>query len=260
MTNISKRKLPVRDFLLNKVGRQAIIWLENIIERYSLVENSYFVDPNYFCWTAELENNWQTIRQELDVILKATEKLPNFQDISQDQSRISQDDRWKTYFLYGYGIKLEQNCHYCPETTKLIESVPGMKTAFFSILLPGKHIPEHRGAYKGVLRYHLGLKVPQESDCEASRRHRCHIRVGDEFRTWSEGKSLLFDDSYLHEAWNLTNEIRVVLFMDIVRPCKFPVSLLNSFLIYLIRWSPFIQDARKNQAKWNERMAKIFEN
>ena len=253
MTNILKRNLPVRDFLLNKVGKPAIIWLENIIERYSLVENSCFIDPSYFSWTAELEKNWQAIRQELDVILKATEKLPNFQDISQDQSRISQDDRWKTYFLYGYGIKLEQNCHYCPSTTKLIESVPGMKTAFFSILLPGKHIPEHRGAYKGVLRYHLGLKVPQKSD-------RCRIRVGDEYRTWSEGKSLLFDDSYLHEAWNLTDEIRVVLFMDIVRPCRFPVSLLNNFLIYLIRWSPFIQDARKNQAQWNERMAKIFEN
>ena len=253
MKNISKKKLLIRDFFLNQVGKKAIIWLENIIEHYSLVENSCFVDSNYFSWTAELEQNWQTIRQELDIILKATEQLPNFQDISQDQSRISQDDRWKTYFLYGYGIKLEQNCQYCPSTTKLIECVPGMKTAFFSILLPGKYIPEHRGAYKGVLRYHLGLKVPQDSE-------NCRIRVGNEFRTWSEGKSLLFDDSYLHEAWNLTDEIRVVLFMDIVRPCKFPISLLNSFLIYLIRWSPFIQDARKNQEKWNERMAKIFEN
>ena len=55
------------------------------------------------------------------------------------------------------------NCQRCPLTTQLVESIPGMKTAFFSIMLPGKYIPEHRGPYKGLLRYQLALKVPQES-------------------------------------------------------------------------------------------------
>ena len=147
---------------------------------------------------------------------------------------------------------MHQNCQYCPVTTRLIESIPGMKTAFFSILLPGKHIPEHRGPYKGVLRYHLGLKIPQEKE-------NCRIRVGEKFAYWSEGKSMLFDDSFPHEIWNSTDEIRVVLFMDIVRPCRFPVSLLNRLLIYLISRSPFVRDALKNQQKWNRRMEKIFQ-
>ncbi|MGL5832884.1 MAG: aspartyl/asparaginyl beta-hydroxylase domain-containing protein [Waterburya sp.] len=93
----------------------------------------------------------------------------------------------------------------------------------------------------------MALKVPQD-------RENCRIRVGKEFACWLEGKSMMFDDSFPHEIWNLTDEIRVILFMDIVRPCKFPVSLLNYFLIYLIRYSPFIQDAYRNQKKWDKRL------
>ncbi|NJO97755.1 MAG: aspartyl/asparaginyl beta-hydroxylase domain-containing protein [Pleurocapsa sp. CRU_1_2] len=85
----------------------------------------------------------------------------------------------------------------------------------------------------------------------------CLIRVGTEFRHWLEGKSLLFDDSFVHEAWNKTNEIRVILFMDIVRPTKFPVSVLNLFLINLIRYSPYVKDAYKNQKQWHKHLVDL---
>ena len=62
----------------------------------------------------------------------------------------------------------------------------GMKTAMISILSPRKHILDHRGPYKGVLRYHLALMIPEP-------REACRIRVDDEFRHWDEGKSLLFE-------------------------------------------------------------------
>ena len=243
----------LKDFLVYKLGKKTIAWIENIIARHSLVENTCFLDSNRFSWTKKLENNWQLIRKEQNVILQSVDRLPSLHDISQVDYGLSYDHQWKTYFLYGYGIKMHQNCKYCPATTRLIESIPGMKTAFFSVLLPGKHIPKHRGPYKGVLRYHLALKVPRD-------RKNCRIRVGNEFAYWSEGKSMLFDDSFPHEIWNSTDEIRVVLFMDIVRPCKFPVSLLNHLLLYLIRRSPFIQDARRNQKKWDKRIERMFQN
>lgn len=245
-----KLKQTIRDFLIYKVGKAILHWLENTIARYSAIGNDFFFDANYFDWSSKLEDNWQTIRKELDVVLESTEQLPGFHDISPDQYRLSNDGLWKTFFLYGYGIKIEQNCQRCPLTVLLIESIPGMKTAFFSILLPGKHIPEHRGPYKGLLRYQLALKVPQD-------RENCFIRVGTEFHHWLEGKSLLFDDSFVHEAWNKTNEIRVILFMDIVRPTKFPVSILNRFLINLIRYSPYVKDAYKNQKQWHKRLADL---
>lgn len=120
-----------------------------------------------------------------------------------------------------------------------------MKTALFSILLPHKHIPEHRGYYKGVIRYHLGLIVPQSQE-------KCRIRVGNEVRHWEEGKSLIFDDTFQHEVWNKTDEIRVVLFLDFIRPMVFPFSLINQLMIQFIAWSPLVQDAQLNQKKWDE--------
>ena len=242
----------IKELIVNKLGKNLLWQLEKFITRYSLVDKTPFFEPKQFEWVSTLENNWQEIRQELDEILQYTDSLPRFQDISSEQGRhISQDNLWKTFFLYGYGVKMAQNCDYCPQTTRLIEQIPGLKTAFFSILLPGKHIPEHRGPYKGVLRCHLALKVPQNKE-------QCGIKVDEQVRHWEAGKTLIFDDSYPHEAWNQTDEVRVVLFLDIVRPMKFPASTLNHLLINLIRWSPYIRDAHKNQQQWDKTFAQVF--
>lgn len=233
------------------VGKNVLHRAERFVGRASLVGDRPFHDParhpGHFAWTRRLEENWRTIRRELEDILEHRDALPNFQDISKDQRHITDDDRWKTFFLYGFGHKAEKNCARCPETTRLVESVPGMKTAFFSILAPGKHIPDHRGPYKGVLRYHLGLKVP-------SQKEQCRIRVADEYAHWEEGESLLFDDTYRHEVWNDTPEERAILFMDVERPMRFPWSLFNEAVIALVGLSPFVQNAKKNQEKWAEHL------
>ncbi len=232
---------------IKDVGFKIIQVLERLIVRFSPHGDVRFFDPAAFPWTRELEANWTVIRDELDRVLEHREALPNFQDISEDQTAITTDDNWKTYFLYGFGYKAEQNCARCPETTRLIERVPGMKTAFFSILAPGKHIPPHRGPYKGVMRYHLGLKVPEPAE-------RCRIRVGDEMRHWEEGRSLMFDDTHEHEVWNDTDGERVVLFMDVVRPLDPPMNVVNELILQLIRLTPFVQNAKENQEQWERRM------
>lgn len=38
---------------------------------------------------------------------------------------------------------------------------------------------------------------------------------------------MVFDDSYEHEAWNLTGEERVMLFIDFMRPLPWPAKQLN---------------------------------
>lgn len=227
-----------------KAGRRLLKQVDAVIARNSLVGDPAFFNAAEFDWIQPLEANWKTIRAELDEVMKGHAELPNFQDISEDQKRISQDDRWKTFFLYGYGYQEPQNCARCPQTTRLIEAVPGMKTAFFSILSAGKHIPAHRGPYKGVMRYHLGLIVPEP-------RQQCRIRVGTEFALWEEGKSLLFDDTYEHEVWNDTEGTRVVLFLDVERPLRFPALLVNRLVFTLIKLSPFVQNARKKMKLWS---------
>ena len=217
--------------LLRKLWFGAIQYPErHLIGRFSPVGNAAFVDPDYFEWASRLENRWRAIRNELDCVLKHKSSLPNFQEIS-DHITITDDDRWKTFFLYFYGHEIGANCARCPETTRLLEAIPGVTTAFFSILAPGKHIPEHRGPYKGVLRYHLGLKVPQPEKC-------CRIRVKDQVRHWEEGKSLVFDDTLPHEVWNDTSEERAVLFLDVVRPLPPFLSALNKGLLKVMKWSP----------------------
>ena len=131
--------------LLNEIGARLLQLLERLIVRASLVPTTPFLDPAIFPWVHTLEANWKTIRAELDDVLTYRDQLPNFQDISTDQESITDDDRWKTFFFFGYGFKSDANCARCPETARLLEQVPGMTTAFFSILSPRKHIPDHRG-------------------------------------------------------------------------------------------------------------------
>jgi ornithine lipid ester-linked acyl 2-hydroxylase len=231
-----------------QIGERVLRRLERVLIRYSLVDTTPFLAPAQFPWVPALEARWPAIRGELDSVLDDWDHLPNFQEISADQASITDDDRWKTFFFYGFGFKAEENCARCPETTAALEAVPGLTTAFFSILAPHKHIGEHRGPWRGLVRYHLALKVPDPVDAAG-------INVGGETAHWREGKSLLFDDGYQHFAWNDTDGIRVVLFVDLVRPLRPPAALFNRALLKVIAFSPFVQDAKARHREWEKRYA-----
>jgi aspartyl/asparaginyl beta-hydroxylase (cupin superfamily) len=228
------------------VGERVLAPIERFIGRRSLVGDATFFSEDRFPWIEQVEANWTVIREELEHVLADREALPNFQDISKDQIEITDDDRWKTFFLYGYGFKAKLGVQMCPRTAALMEQIPGMRTAMFSILSPHKHILDHRGPYKGVLRYHLGLIVPREAEL-------CRIRVGQDIRHWQEGRSLVFDDTFNHEVWNDTEQTRVVLFVDVLRPLPSPWSQLNHLIVKAIGYSPFVLDAKRNQQAWERR-------
>ncbi|MCM1981948.1 aspartyl/asparaginyl beta-hydroxylase domain-containing protein [Lyngbya confervoides] len=230
-------------FVINSPIMRRLI---DAVPDYSLVGDAACFSPDQFPWAATLEANWKTIREELDQILAHTDALPNFQDIMPRQERISKDDGWKTYFFCAFGYVAQKNCDRCPQTWKLLQEVPGLKSAFFSILAPGKHIPRHTGKHKGIIRYHLALKVPEP-------RQNCRIQIGDHLRHWDEGKSLIFDDTFPHEVWNETDGYRVVLFADIARPLRFPLSWINALIFQALRFSPLVQSAKQNHAAWEQR-------
>lgn len=220
--------------------------VERLNLRYAKLGNPPVYDNATFPWAAEIEKEWPVIRAELDHILLRQSELPTFQDISTDVKTISTDSRWKTFFLLGFGIKSEQNIHACPQTWRALQRIPGLKTAMFSIFEPGKHLPAHRGPYNGVLRLHLGLIVPEPADQIA-------IRVNDQICHWKEGKVLIFDDAYEHEAWNHTDKTRVVLFVDFVKPLKFPANFINWLLMNLAVFTPFIREGLDNHKEWEKR-------
>ena len=228
------------------LGERILAPIECFIGRRSLVGDATFFPAELFPWIEHVERNWTTIRDELETVLEDHEALANFQDISKDQVEITDDDRWKTFFLYGYGFEAELGVEMCPRTAALMREIPGMTTAMFSILSPRKHILDHRGPYKGVLRYHLGLIVPEDAQA-------CRIRVGEDVRHWEQGKSLIFDDTFNHEVWNDTDETRVVLFVDVLRPLPSPESTINRLIVKAIGHSPFVLDAKRNQEAWERR-------
>jgi ornithine lipid ester-linked acyl 2-hydroxylase len=202
--------------------------LRDVVEGllFPLDREKTFFESDSFPWVADIESEWRTIRRELDALMVHRDQIPNFQDVSKSQSALTKGDEWKTFFFYSFGNKNEENCSRCAETDRILQSIPGMKSAMFSILAPGKYIAPHRGPYKGVLRYHLGLIIPGPEG-------KCRIRVGNDIRTWKEGKSLIFDDSNEHEVWNDCASDRVVLFVDFVRPTIFPLSLVNRLIIWM---------------------------
>jgi ornithine lipid ester-linked acyl 2-hydroxylase len=222
--------------------------LQRLMHRYSLVGDSEFFDAGRFPWVPVLEENWRQIRQELDRVLQYTGDIPNFQDISAENRTITDDDRWKTFFFHAWGIEIASNCARCPQTAALLARITGMKSAFFSILLPRKHLPPHRGPYAGVLRYHLGLAVPEN----------CRIRVGDRAEYWREGRSLIFDDTFEHEVWNDSDEVRVVLFVDVVRPLPFPLSAINRLIMGAIARSSLVQPGLRKFEEWDRRLAQVW--
>ena len=116
----------------------------------------------------------------------------------------------------------------------------------FSVFEPGKHLPAHRGPFNGVLRLHLGLIVPEPATDVG-------IRIDNQVCRWQEGRVLIFDNAHEHEAWNDPASRRVVLFVDFVKPLRFPASLLNSAILLLARFTPYLRDGTQNLRQWEAR-------
>ena len=224
--------------IISASGQLFIRFIEAILTVFAR-EKDAVIDPGKFDWTKYVEQNTPLILDELKTIMNEYGSIPNLGDLSEEQKRIITGERnWKTFMLYTYGVRIEKNLRRCPQTDHVIRSIPGMTMAFFSILESHTALSPHRGPYKGVLRYHLGLIVPQPEDL-------CGIRVNGEVHHWRVGRSLIFDDTYTHDAWNNSDEKRVVLFIDFKRDYVFPINILNNAMIKLIRMSPFITNVLK---------------
>ncbi len=81
-------------------------------------------------------------------------------------------------------------------------------TAMFSVLEPHTHIPPHSGSANTRLVVHLPLIQPGN----------CRFRVGNDTRDWKMGEAWVFDDTIEHEAWNDSDQTRVVLIFDVWNP------------------------------------------
>ena len=123
--------------------------------------------------------------------------------------------------IFSFSHKFKYNCSYAPNTVKLLECIPGLQSAWFSVIAPGYHVPKHKGITRGILRSHLGLSIPNNPK-------ECFMDVGNDRICWEQGKVVVFDDSFEHEVWNNTDQERIVLLFDFDRPIKKKKTNVNT--------------------------------
>ena len=180
-----------------------------IMYLFSAVPKTPYLDVAHFPELAILKDNWQVIREEAQTLynegyISASEK--------HDDIGFNSFFRrgWKRFYLKWYQDPMESAQALCPKTVELIQSIPGINAAMFTLLPKNSFLFKHRDPYAGSLRYHLGLVTPNSE--------KCCIHVDGKMYYWQDGQDVLFDETYIHHAENTTDQDRIILFCDVQRP------------------------------------------
>jgi len=195
----------------------------------------------------DLEDGYPLVREECLRLLAIKDRLPDLEALGGRYTAGGVNAiEWKTFALKIGGF-VRENCAQCPGTAGFLERIPGLFTAFFSVLDARQYIRPHWGYYKGFVRYHLGVTIPDDNA------HRlCRLRVNAdpaqnacrdralienaETYYWRNGEGVMFDDTNLHDARNDSDEVRVVLFLDLYRrSMPLPLDAFNRISLALAR-------------------------
>jgi len=166
-----------------------------------------FTDIKHYPELQKIEDNWEVIRDEAMALydsgnIRVGEDLP--------ASGFYKNGRWKSFYLKSFSNKIPSAYELAPKTMALIDQVPSMHMALFAVLMPGKDLKKHHDPFAFTLRYSLGLSTPNSSDC-------CLVVDGVDM-PWEDGKSYIFDETYMHSIYNNTEKMRIILMTDVDRP------------------------------------------
>ncbi|CCH32919.1 aspartyl/asparaginyl beta-hydroxylase domain-containing protein [Actinosynnema sp. NPDC047251] len=157
-------------------------------------------------WVRAVEADFPLIREEFSALRQEDVPFAPYEDAYTKELGWR---GWDTFSLYRNGVVDPEAANRCPNTLAALDKTPhGPRDGMFTVLNPGVHITPHTGGVNLLLTCHLALVVPPD----------CHITVADDRRTWTEGRCLLFDDSFIHEARNEGTEQRCVLLWDVWHP------------------------------------------
>jgi aspartate beta-hydroxylase len=224
--------------LLAQHGRAALDRVERCLRIYFGEEAASYPDPRqrpsflffpglpttaYFDtaplpWVADLEAQTDAIRTELRSLLpSASGRERVFANEALEHENLVGGDftpTWNGYYFYRHGERRDDNCSRCPATIAALDALPLARIrehapeTLYSVFTAGTQLMPHRGVTNTRLVCHLPLIVPED----------CALRVGGELHAWQEGRVVVFDDTYEHEAWNRSAKTRVVLIFDIWNP------------------------------------------
>ncbi len=205
-----------------------------------------FLDLAQYPELAPLREHWQTIRDEAVQLMQKG----YFERISDSNSASYFDVGFRTFYKYGwskfylkwYGYTHASALALCPQTVAILQRIPSVNGAMFSLLPPGSKLTRHLDPVAISLRYHLGLSTPNHDAC--------WIEVDGQTYSWRDGDAALFDITYLHHARNDTSQPRLILMCDVDRPMSWPGAIVNWFYRGLARLSivPNLEGDRRGLA------------
>jgi beta-hydroxylase len=201
-----------------------------LVQTFAL--NKEVLPEQQFPFAKILANNRLAFLQEYER-LRSESEIHSVKDFYKVDTDLQYDNNWKAVPIILFNYAFKESVRRCPETFRVISQRPGCCGAMFSVLAPGKHIPPHRGIYKGVWRCLLTLKVEPGADC--------WIRVNEQKLYFKEGNSIVFDETAEHEVMNASSSPRIVLYLDFYRKLPFPLNYLNNIVFGLLRKSPFVK-------------------
>ena len=250
-----KRKKKFFTKTVNKVFRR----LEDLrlMRRTEAYEHDYHPA---FPGLAALEAHHPDVKAECLELLGIKDQLTDMRDLGAGYTAGGiHKAQWKALMFASGGRFIEENCARAPRTAALLKAIPNMDNAFFSVLDPDQYITPHWGYYKGYLRYHLGVIIPENNAGQ-----RCWLRVNDDLADneagekeriergkryhWHEGEGIVFDDNYLHDAANESDEVRVVLWLDLRRPMPFYARAFNDLVLWLVGRDETVEKIRRKAA------------
>ena len=177
---------------------------------------------------------WRTIRDEALAIAADMPRIPRFHDIMAEQAPISANDGrdWRMFIMQAYGVKFRRNLERCPALAQIVRASPDVLSASFSFLAPGKHIPPHHGPFRGILRGYLVLSMP----LAPSGMPAAVLKVDRREYRLHDGEFMLWDDTFEHEVRNESDQVRIVLLLDIRRRgLPADMRLLSEMVISAVR-------------------------
>jgi len=182
------------------------LWFSLYDPTYIYPENEpAFFDPENQRWSSDFEQNYNEIRSELNAFLENNELKAYF-----NKSMVNTKSIWKTISLRWWTIEFFKNQKAFPKTMAIVAKYPEIISLSFNQLEANGEILPHCGDTNAIFRCHLGLEIPASLP-------QCGFRVKDELRSWENGKWLIFTDANNHEAFNKTNQRRIILVIDVLR-------------------------------------------
>lgn len=159
------------------------------------------------------ESQFEKIKSELDEILAKKVTIENYSD--SERHGLTTGGEWDARFFFRHGKRYDDTHELCPDTSTTLSKLPLVHIqdhspeVCISVLRPGAHLLPHRGVTNSRSVLHMGLTIPSQ----------CALNIVDIAELhWQPGRAFAFDDTYMHEAWNRSDESRYVLLADIWNP------------------------------------------